>query len=89
MDTQVRASISLRVEIILDESEARALDAIFGYSPQAFIDGFYAQLGSHYLKPHAHAVPGLFRSVKQQLCPALKRVDDARKKFNMDNKNGR
>lgn len=81
MDTRVKAAIRLTIQITLNESEARALSAIFGYNPEGFIKGFYKQMGRHYLEPHAHAVPGLFSSVNSQLDPALLRVDKARKVF--------
>lgn len=81
MDTKVTTSISLSVQITLTETEARALVAIMGYEADGFIRGFYKQMGRHYLEPHAHAVPGLFKSVKEQLNPALCRVDAARTAF--------
>jgi len=82
MHSKVIAEISVTVQITLNEKEARALGAIFGYGPDAFLKGFYKNLGRHYLEPHAKAVPELFASVQKQIGPALARVDKARKEFN-------
>jgi len=72
----------METQITLSESEARALVAIMSYSSEGFIRGFYVQMGRYYLEPHAHAVPGLFDSVKKQLAPAIAKVDAVRKEFN-------
>ena len=81
MNSKPKIDVSLSVQITLNESEARALDAIFGYNADGFIKGFYKQLGRHYLEPHTHAVPALFDSVNKQIRPALYKVDEARKKI--------
>lgn len=46
--TEVKFEINLQ----LTELEARALDAILGYEPKAFLKMFYEHMGSHYLKPY-------------------------------------
>ena len=82
MQSKAKVSIELTVQITLNESEARALDAMLGYGPEEYISGFYKQLGRAYLEPYAHAIPGLFKSVNDQIRPAIHRVDKARDEFN-------
>lgn len=76
-----QATLEATLHFELPEKEARALMAMFTYGPEAYLRGFYAQLGRHYLEPHAQAVPGLFDAVQKQLGPQLTRCDKARKSF--------
>lgn len=78
MNSNIHIHMEVTAQITLSESELRALNAIMKYGPEKFIEGFYKQLGKNYLKPHAHAVPGLFKSVQSQIAPALAKIDDAK-----------
>jgi hypothetical protein len=47
-----RPTVELKVTIELTEEEAKALDALFGYSCDAFLETFYEKMGTAYLQPH-------------------------------------
>ena len=76
------ATIELSVTIQLNESEARAMDALVGYGDDKFIEAFYEKLGKAYMKDHEKGLRSLFESMRQQLPGPLSRVNDARRTFN-------
>lgn len=71
----------MELTFTVNESEARALDALAGYSDDAFIKVFYERLGEHYLKPHEKGLRSLFESIRASIPEYLKRTDQARKAF--------
>ncbi len=74
-----------QVILVLEEGEARALEAICGYGPDVFVKWFYKNLGQHYLKPHEDAMRSLFASVRDNLPYHLHKLDKARNFFkNLD-----
>lgn len=77
-----RADIELRVAIELNESEARALDALVGYGADAFVKAFYEKLGKAYMENHEIGLRALFKSVREIMPSHLKKIDDAREVFN-------
>ena len=79
-----RPRIELNVNLQLNESEIRALDALVGYGDKAFLKAFYAQLGEAYLKPHEAGLVSLFATVRENLPRILKRQDAAKKAFALD-----
>jgi hypothetical protein len=66
----------------LQEDELRALDALTKYGEDAFLDVFYAQLGTAYLKPNEAGLRSLFSSIRGTVTPALKSIDEARALLN-------
>jgi hypothetical protein len=78
MKSEINTSIKGEFIIVIDESEARALEAIVGYGVDSFIKCFYQHLGKHYLQPHEIGLKTLFKGIYKNLSPQLKRVDKAR-----------
>lgn len=72
--------MNLTVTIELNEQEAGALDALFGYDAQSFLDAFYRLMGQAYLKPYERGFRSLHES-RGMLSTYLDRVRDARKVF--------
>lgn len=73
-----KPTISFSVTLHMNESEARALDAIVGYGFDSFYDHF-TKLGTHYIGPHKEGCRTLFESVRQALPSALANIDESRK----------
>ena len=67
--TEIKASLSLDIKITLEMTldEAIALKEITGYGVDAFLEGYYKQLGKHYLQPHEKGVRSLFNTIKENL----------------------
>lgn len=76
-----QATIQLQMTLVLNETEARALDALAGYGFADFIKVFYTYLGEHYMKPHEDGLRQLFDTIKETVPHQLHRVDEARKTF--------
>lgn len=76
---RINLDVSVEVLLILDEDQVRALDAIVGYGPKAFVKGFKEKLGKAYIAPYEKGVYSLFEAVIKQIRPALHKIDDARK----------
>lgn len=74
-------NLQLEVKFTVDEIEARALDALVGYSDDEFLKAFYERLGSHYMKPHEKGLRSLFKSIRDQMPTILNKIDRARKTF--------
>ena len=81
MKTHVKstAKIEFKVTFVLDEVQARALDALVGYGATPFLRVFYRHLGKGYLEAHEGGLRRLFRAVTEQVQPELARIDRARK----------
>jgi hypothetical protein len=79
MKAKPSISVAFTATLMLDEGEARALHAMFGYGARSFLDVFYKHLGTHYLKPHEPEVFTLAESVNAQLVPALAHFDEVRR----------
>lgn len=75
----VDSKITTNIKISLNESEARALEALAGYGDAAFLEVFYNKLGKHYLQPHEDGLKSLFKSIRDMLPVELTNVDKARK----------
>ncbi len=71
--------VECKVILVLQEDEARALEAICGYGPDKFVEWFYSNLGKHYLQPHEKGMRSLFETVRKELPWELRKVDDIRK----------
>lgn len=74
-----QVGVAMKVVLELDESMARALDALAGYGDDAFLRTFYQHMGSHYLQPHEAGLRRLFEEVREKIPGTLSRVDRARK----------
>ncbi len=74
-------TIGVTVTFTVNEDEARALDALAWYSTDEFIKWFYENLGSYYMKPHEDGMRSFLDTIRSEVCPALRRVDKARKVF--------
>lgn len=77
-----RPRVDIDVAIKLNESEMRALDALVGYGPDAFLKVFCEKLGGAYMRPHEAGLRSLFATVKAHIPSILRRADAARKAFN-------
>lgn len=73
------SSIEGEVIIVLTEQEARALHEMSRYSLSSFIEWFYKNLGTHYIKPHEPGLKSLWGKLKKELPPHLNKFDRARK----------
>lgn len=73
--------LDLRLVFTVDESEARALEALAGYGDNAFIKVFYEHLGSTYMSKHEDGLRSFLISIREILPIILARQDQARKTF--------
>ena len=76
--SQARIEFSVTM-VKLTETEARALDALVGYGDDAFLDMFYRNLGKHYMQPHEQGLRQLFETIRREVVPAIKHIDEARR----------
>ena len=70
--------LDVHVTFVVDESEARALDALAGYGDDAFVKAFYETLGKAYMEQHEAGLRKFLSSIRGVLNPALGTVDRAR-----------
>ena len=82
MDSKINVRIKGEFILVIQEDEARALEAITGYGADNFLSFFYEKLGSHYLKPHEMGLKSLFEGVQNNLSAQLKKVVKAREVLN-------
>lgn len=73
--------LDLQLRFCVNESEARALDALAGYGEDAFVKAFYSHLGAAYMRQHEAGLRSLLASIREFVPPALGRIDRARKEF--------
>jgi len=78
---EAKSTIKARIVLALDEEEARALEAIFGYNDDEFLKVFYERMGRNYLEPHEEGFRTLSKSLKTILGQELKKADNAREAF--------
>ena len=76
---EITKQITFGGKLTLNETELRALEALVGYGTKEFLEVFYKNLGSHYLKPHEEGVISLFKTIKEQVRPQIHAIDKARK----------
>lgn len=82
-----KSTLDINITFSINESEARALEALSGYGDDAFIKQFYDYLGENYLKPHEQGLREFLKTIRTVLTPELGRIDEARK-FLATPKNG-
>ena len=73
--------ISFKINLVMSESEARALEAIADYGVDAFIEAFEERLPPSYMKHHKDGLTELFKSIANEIPKHLSKVDKARKVF--------
>lgn len=60
MEIEVKTKVDFKITMEFAENEARALEAIIGYGFKPFIEMFYKNMGSHYLKPYEQSAKAIF-----------------------------
>ena len=77
---KITATPKLGVEtsFTIDESEARALDALAGYGDDAFIKAFYETLGKGYMEKHEAGLRKFLTSIRDVINPSLYQLEQAR-----------
>lgn len=78
-DFSTKINMNVEVTMTLTEQEARALDAITGYNVEDFIIIFYKHMGKAYLEKYEAGLRSLFHSVRRDLYPKFKSIDEAKK----------
>lgn len=73
-----RSVVTISVAFEVDESEARALDAMSGYGDDAFVKAFYDNLGKAYMQEHEAGLRRFLSTIRNVVGPALSQVDEAR-----------
>lgn len=76
-----KPTITVDVEFVVDEVEARALDALVGYGDDAFVTAFYEHLGKAYMEKYEAGLRRFLTSIRAQMPGVLGRIDAARKAF--------
>lgn len=74
-----KVDLSLVFEV--DESEARALDALAGYGDDAFVKAFYEHLGEAYMEQHEAGLRSFLRAIRHIVPGILARMNEAEKVF--------
>lgn len=60
----IQTEMKFDVVFVLNEKEAKALDALAGYGTDPFLEVFYKSMGRHYLSPHEAGLRSLFEKIK-------------------------
>lgn len=74
--SNVRIQLDTKVLLELDEEEVRALDGIFGYDVNRFLEVFYEKMGRAYVEPHEAAVRRLHDHIRGLMAGPLAQVRD-------------
>jgi hypothetical protein len=74
-----KATMDLKVKLVLTEQEARALYAITVYGPEPFLKWYYERLGRHYMSPYESGIKSLFTTVRNELPQHFSRFDKIKK----------
>lgn len=75
-------NMDVRVHLELTESEARALDGIFGYDVERFLKVFYEKMGRSYVEKHEAGVRSLHKTIRQAVSGPLTGATEARRVLN-------
>lgn len=73
--------LELEVAFVVNEGEARALDALVGYGFDEFIEVFKTKLGEHYIRDHENDLRTFFKSIREMMPRILSQMDRARKEY--------
>lgn len=60
---KIGVKVDVQVELILNEDELLALDALLGYDLEVFLKIFYEKMGRAYLEPHEAGLRSLVRTI--------------------------
>lgn len=66
----------IEASVVLNESEMRALSAIAGYNTGDVANAIYSSLGKGYVLPHEGGLRSLLARVRDEITPALARIDN-------------
>lgn len=77
LECSVRVSFE-RIRFTVDEDEIRALDALTGYSDDAFIKHFKEQLGTAYIQDHEAGLRKFFQTIRSIASSEISIIDRAR-----------
>lgn len=72
------SKLNVEISFVIDESEARALDALSGYGADTFIKAFYEHLGKSYMERHEAGLRKFLTSIRDVINPGLHQLDKAR-----------
>lgn len=77
--TKFKADTSIEFKITLEMSldEAKALEALTKYNIKEFLEVFYKNIGTSYLKPHEKAFASFMDSIKKTLPSKISRANAA------------
>lgn len=81
IESEVEIKVESKIKLELSESEARALNAITVYGSDQFLEFFYKNLGSSYLKEHEAGLRSLFDFVRKYMDIQLAKIDSAHKRI--------
>lgn len=73
-----QSEVTLNVVLKLTETQARALNAITVYGSKAFLEGYYKQLGTHYMQPYEKGLIELFEVIREEMPAHFNKIDKAR-----------
>ena len=76
-----RADVGCEITLNIDETEARALDAMFSYGADAFLAGFEKCLGKTCVEPHKAGIRRLHDTIRKELSPCLATMSEARRQL--------
>jgi len=76
------SQFTAQINLLLSESEARALMAITEYGSKSFLEYFYTNLGKSGLEPHENGLITLFETIRSELPSHLRKIDDVRGVWN-------
>lgn len=77
-DISSNSKLMVEFKLILSEEEAKALNAICVYGPDAFLKVFYEHLGKTYLANHEDGLISLFESVQSELSVMIDQTNNIR-----------
>jgi len=81
MKINLKTRINFEVYLQLNESEARAMDALVGYGVEEFLKVFYKHMGRAYMEPHEAGLRTFFKSFREDLPSELAAIDKIKKEI--------
>lgn len=77
-DVKPHGRITMEVTLVLNEREARALNALTSYGFDDFLNALYTKLGRTYIEPYQDGLASLFTRCRETITPTIKDIEDAR-----------
>lgn len=62
--TKIGVVIDMKIQLTITEDELKALDALFGYGVDSFLETFYTKMGRAYLQPHEAGLRSLVKTLR-------------------------